>query len=259
MRHLTENDVRSALDARELIAALRAAFARGWRDVRMPTRMQLQLAVGGVLLMMPCYNAATPAAGVKLVSVSPQGGVRATYLLLDPATVATVATIEADWLTDLRTAATSALASDLLARDEARTLGIFGAGRQAWAHALTLPLVRKFDRVLVCGTSRAKSAAFSRRLASEYSLPAEVADAETCAAADVVCTCTTASEPVLCGAWLRPGAHVNLVGAFQPATREADDDAMARDRFVVDTYEGAFDVAGDVLLPLANGAIRSEI
>src|SRR5258708_19102095 len=108
MLHLTEADVRDHLDTGELITALRAAFARDWkRSVRMPARTQLQLASGATLLLMPCDDAEAAAAGVKIATVSKAAGVRATYLLLDAETGEVQATIAADELTDLRTAAVS--------------------------------------------------------------------------------------------------------------------------------------------------------
>jgi len=295
MLHLTEADVHGHLDAGELIAALRAAFARDWRSsVRMPARTQIQLASGATLLLMPCDDA--EAAGVKIVTVSEAGGVRATYLLLDAETGEVQATIEADGLTDLRTAAISAIATDLLAKNpqgggkDGRkmiakelpqgppvhpvTLGIFGTGRQALAHIRVLPLVRSFERILVCGSSPEKTAAFAREMnpqggsedgretiAKEPPLrpPLLPVDFETCAReADVICTCTASRQPVLRGEWLKPGCHINAVGAFQPTARELDDEAVRRARVVVDTYEGALAEAGDLLIPMGNGIIKRD-
>src|ERR1051326_3588110 len=129
MLFLTEEQFRSAVNVDEVIAAIRAAFARGFSTLRMPVRTSLQLN-GAILLMMPCYDSSLNAAGVKLVSVSSRG-VNATYELLDPGSGFAIASLEANYLTDLRTAATSAVATDLLARKDVETLGIFGSGRQA--------------------------------------------------------------------------------------------------------------------------------
>jgi alanine dehydrogenase len=256
----SEDQVRSAVTADEVIRAIRSAFARGFATLRMPVRTTLELD-GALLLVMPCYDSGLNAAGVKLVSVSAKAGVHAIYELLDPATGISIARMEADYLTDLRTAATSAVATDLLAHKDAQTLGIFGSGRQAIAHLTVLPSVRKFKRFLVCGSGRSDMKAFCAKMKKEHALDIEAVDAQTVAKeSDVICTCTTAREPLFDGNWLRPGTHLNLVGAFRPETREVDDTTVQRARVVVDTYEGALSEAGDVLIPMKNGIIaRSHI
>src|SRR5512137_85237 len=180
MRLYSEDQVRSAANVDDVIRVIRAAFARGLATVRMPLRTALELD-GAVLLIMPCYDSAVNAAGVKLVSVSARAGVHAIYELLDPATGIAVARMEANYLTDLRTAATSAVATGLLARDDARTLGVFGSGRQAAAHFAVLPRVRPFQRFLVCGSSRSDLKAFCRKMKKDHGLEIEPADAETVA------------------------------------------------------------------------------
>lgn len=260
MRLYSEDQVRSAVTADDVIRAIRSAFARGFATLRMPVRTMLELD-GAVLLVMPCYDSGLNAAGVKLVSVSARAGVHAIYELLDPATGISIARMDADYLTDLRTAAASAVATDLLARKDAQTLGVFGSGRQAIAHLTVLPCVRKFKRFLVCGSGRSDMKTFCAKMKQEYGLYIEAVDAQTVAReSDVICTCTTAHEPLFDGNWLRPGTHVNLVGAFQPETREVDDTTVRRARVVVDTYDGALSEAGDLLIPIKNGLVeRSHI
>jgi ornithine cyclodeaminase/alanine dehydrogenase-like protein (mu-crystallin family) len=165
--------------------------------------------------------------------------------------------MEANWLTDLRTAATSAVATDVLARPDAETLGVFGAGRQAVAHLTVLPRVRNFRRYLVCGSGRSDLNQFCVAMAQKLGITIEPASAETCAGeSDVLCACTTSPEALFDGRTLRPGAHLNLVGAFQPHTREVDDETVRRARVVVDTYDGALTEAGDLLIPLGDGSIQ---
>jgi alanine dehydrogenase len=260
MRLYSEDQVRSAVAPNDVIRAIRSAFARGFDTLRMPVRTMLELD-GAVLLVMPCYDRALNAAGVKLVSVSAKAGVHATYELLDPATGISIARMDADYLTDLRTAATSAVATDLLARKDASTVGVFGSGRQAVAHLVVLPCVRRFKRFLVCGSGRSDMNAFCAKMKQEYGLYLEAADPQTLAReSDVICTCTTAREPLFDGNRLRPGTHLNLVGAFQPETREVDDTTVKRARVVVDTYDGALSEAGDLLIPMKNGSVeRSHI
>ena len=260
MRNYSEDDVRRLLKPRDLIARLADAFRRYDPDVvRMPARLKLDLSPGTAMLMMPCYDDSGPTAGVKMVAVSQEHGVRATYRVLDPTTAEVIANIEADYLTDLRTAATSAVATDLLARRDAATLGIFGTGRIAHAHARVLPLVRECRRMLVCGTSAANAEAFAKELAADVGLPVEAVSAERCAReSDVICTCTTSHAPLFRGEWLQAGAHINAVGAFQPHTREVDDATVARARIVVDTYEGALAEAGDLVIPMEHGVITRQ-
>ena len=260
MRVYSEVQVREAINVDEVIRAIREAFARGFATVHMPVRTTLKMD-DAVLLVMPCYDSALPAAGVKLVSVSEKAGVWAVYELLDPQTGITLARMEANYLTDLRTAATSAVATDLLARKNAETLGIFGSGRQALAHLAALRRVRNFKRILVCGSGRPDLAAFCGKMKNDLGLSVEPVNAETVAReSDVVCTCTTSPTPLFDGNWLRPGTHLNLVGAFRPETREVDEITVKRARVIVDTYDGALQEAGDLLIPIKNGTIdRSHI
>jgi ornithine cyclodeaminase/alanine dehydrogenase-like protein (mu-crystallin family) len=254
---LSDEQLRLLLEPEKVIQAIHTAFARGFSSVRMPVRTSLQLN-GAVLLIMSCYDAALEAAGVKLVSVSKQG-VHATYELLNASSGRIVARMQADYLTDLRTAATSAVATGLLARSGAQTLGIFGSGRQAAIHFAVLRRVRAFQRLLICGSGRSDLAGFCRKIEAEQGIKVEPVTAEVCAReSDVICTCTTATEPLFDGRWLRSGTHLNLVGAFQPHTREVDDETVRRARVVVDTYEGAFSEAGDLLIPMKAGIIGQD-
>lgn len=262
MLSLNEEQVRQLTGINAVIEAIRAAFTREFSaTLRMPVRSSLPLPNGGVLMMMPAYDSELGVAGVKTVTVTEVSGVNASYELFDPTTGAALARMEANWLTDLRTAATSAVAADLMAPPQSRVLGIFGAGRQAEAHIAVLTQVRKFTRILVCGSLNSDVQPFCRRMSEIHGIEVIPADPETCIRqSDVVCTCTTSSIPVFDGRWLKPGMHINAIGAFQPDTREVDDETMRRSRVVVDTYDGALAEAGDVLIPLKNGAItRAQI
>ena len=260
MLTLSDEQVRKLLNTPEVIASIERAFAHDYPgSVQMPTRMQMEIPSRGVLLIMPCYDRALPAMGIKLVFVregaAPGKRVQATYALLDPATGSMLALLDANYLTELRTAATCAVATKYLARRDSTTLGIFGTGRQARAHLAVFAEVFAFHRALICGSSPPRSEEFVRTAAAG-SLKLEAADAHTLVAqSDVICTCTTSSEPLFDGHCLRPGTHLNLVGAFRLATREVDDETVRRARVVVDTYDGALAEAGDLLIPLQRGAI----
>ena len=267
MQVFSEAEVKRQLSPKLAMAAIEQAFQRDYRaTAQMPPRTHLPLSRGGVFLVMPCHDPAVPGTGVKLVTVldSPPEGVdrvQAQYCLFDPATGALRALLAANYLTDIRTAATSAVATRFLGRPQAATLGIFGTGRQAWAHLMVMCELREFQRVLVCGSSPARGAQFARRAQEEAGIAVEPVDAAGCAQqSDVICTCTTSSTPLFDGRLLRPGTHLNLVGAFRPETREVDDETIARARVLVDTYDGALAEAGDLLIPLRSGRIlRSHI
>ena len=277
--HLTEAEVRRRLDPVQLCAAIESAFRDRYPSLSLPPRTHAELA-HGIFLVMSCYDGAAGTLGMKLIMLRDQvpppasdarepgamiadvteGRVQATYLLLDPDTAQPRLTIAANYLTDLRTAATSVVATKFLARPDASTLGIFGTGRLARTHLSVLRLVRNFQRVLICGRNPARSAEFVRQLSAEMpGLAITASDARTCAGeSDVICTCTSHSAPLFDGRDLRPGTHLNVVGAFRPQNREVDTVTIQRSRIVVDTYGGALSEVGDLLIPLQEGAITRD-
>jgi ornithine cyclodeaminase/alanine dehydrogenase-like protein (mu-crystallin family) len=263
MRALTEDEVRKRFQPAQVIAAIEAAFRDRYQSIVVPARSHMNLATG-VFLIMPCYDSAGQTLGMKLAMVqnqpeTPESRVQATYMLLDPRTAQPVLVVPANYLTDLRTAATSAVATKFLAREDARVLGVFGTGRQARAHIQVMPLVRRFERVLVCGREAAASRDFAQRVSSEIKLQVESVDARTCAAeSDVICACTTAHTPLFEGRMLRSGTHLNLVGAFQPHTREVDSATVQRSRVFLETYEGVLAEAGDLLIPIQEGSTQRD-
>ncbi len=265
MHSFSEDEVRELLDGPAAIAELEAAFRRDWQSTaRMPARLHLPLAHGGSFLIMPCADDGQGWIGMKVVTVKPQvapgeARVQATYFLFSHSTGQMEATMQANHLTALRTAAMSAVATRALSRPDARVLGIFGTGVQAWSHLALLPRVRQFTQVLVCGSSPERSRQFAQRAAAAHGIEVAPAEASACARqADVLCTCTTATTPLFDGSLVRAGAHLNLVGAFQPETREVDEGVMGRARIVVDTYEGALAEAGDVLIPAKMGVVSLQ-
>jgi ornithine cyclodeaminase/alanine dehydrogenase-like protein (mu-crystallin family) len=214
-----------------------------------------------VFLSMPCYDRQDRFLGMKLITVldnprSPEEKIQAVYLVLDPTTGNPTVAMSAAYLTDLRTAAASAVATKILAPKDVRVLGIFGTGRQARSHMRVLRLVRNFKRFLVCGVDHGQTVEFAGEMARELGAPVEAVYSRACAAeSDVLCTCTTSRQPLFDGHLLRPGTHLNCIGAFQPNMREVDSVTVLRSRVVVDTYEGAFAEAGDLLMPMTEGVI----
>jgi len=256
VQSFTEAQVVELLDPAQLVDALEAAFRDRFPNVVLPDRTHLKTQEG-LFLTMSCYDPPTNSLGTKFISVC-EGGtppVQATYLLFDSRTAKIRASVPAGCLTEVRTAATSALATRYLAREDASTLAIFGTGREARAHLLVFTCLKNYQSILVCGRTRAKSESFAAEFSS--SLPIRAADAQTCATnADVVCACTNSRAPLFDGKLLRPGTHLNLVGSFQPDVREVDSVAICRARVYVDTHASALAEAGDILIPMGEGLIN---
>jgi ornithine cyclodeaminase len=258
---LTRGDLSRLLDFESVIEAVSGAFAAySAGQTQTPLRVGVEPpGSDGVLLAMPCAVAAPPALGAKIVSVfrgNPARGlptVTSIYVLSDYATGEPLALMDGGHLTGIRTAAGSAVATRLLARPDAHSLGVFGTGVQARFHVETIRRVLDLTHVLVVASSSAKAAAFSEWVSTTTGLAAAPASAEEASAADIVAACTTSSTPVVVDAAVRPGAHVNAVGAFTPATRELPGSLVARARVYVDSRAGAFSEAGDLLLAVADG------
>ena len=263
MHVLTEADVHRLLDPRSLIPAIEEAFRSRYPSTLMPTRTQMKVG-DGVFLIMPCYDRIGHGLGMKMVKFneSPtvaEERVQATYILLEVESGCAKLVIPANYLTDARTAATSAVATKFLAREDAKVLGVFGTGREARAHLQILRHVRPFERALVTGRDPGRTHEFAQQMEHELGMKVESVYSRTCAAeSDVLCTCTTSKTPLFDGNMVRKGTHINAVGAFQPTTRELDDVCVRRSRIVVDTYDGALAEAGDLLIPLKTGVIRPE-
>ncbi|MES2818545.1 MAG: ornithine cyclodeaminase family protein [Pseudomonadota bacterium] len=258
LRFFTNADVAAHLDYPGLIAALRLGLARGCTA---PLRGCEALPGEASLLSMPVWQPGG-GLGVKLVTVFPGNGARglpavaAVFALFDDQTGQPLALLEASELTARRTACTSALAADYLARQDARELLVVGCGTLAAHMVRAHCLVRGYSRVRLWGRQPDKVAAQVARLRGE-GYPVEVA-ADLQAAveqADTLSCVTTSREPLVLGAWLKPGSHLDLVGAFLPSMRETDSAAVARARIVVDTREGALEEAGDLLFALQDGLI----
>ncbi|MCZ4315470.1 ornithine cyclodeaminase family protein [Comamonadaceae bacterium G21597-S1] len=261
MRIFTADEVHAALPWTVLVEHLSKAFAAG---AHAPVRHAHALGGPDALLLMPAWSDAV--VGVKLVTVMPGNATRglatvqATYLLLDRASGQPLAMLDGEALTLRRTAAASALAARYLARPGARCLLIVGTGQLAgWmarAHHATQP---GLERVLVWGRSPQARAALAETLARESMAATPCDDLEAAVrCVDIISCATTSTEPLVRGAWLQPGTHLDLVGGFKPDMREVDDDAVAMARIGVDTYAGALSEAGDLVQPLRDGRITRE-
>lgn len=264
---LTRDDLEALLPIPEVIGAMAEAFtllARGESVV--PLRTVLEVPGHGTLLIMPARLGRAEGVGTKVVGVFPGNRtcglpvVSALYLLTDPETGLPQALLDGTTLTRLRTAATSALAARHLARPDCRALGVFGAGAQAAAHAEAFRTLFPLTRVILKGRDPARAAACAEALARTAGVQVGIAAdaAEVVREADLVVTATTAGAPLFDGHDLKPGAHVTAVGAYTPQTRELDTVTIRRAKVVVDTYQGALAEAGELLIPMAEGAIGRD-
>ena len=261
---LSDRDVHALLPMRECIDVMRGALAcvADGRAI-LPLRTIIRLPdTPNAFGTMPAVLAdERPVLGAKVITVFP-GNDATPYdshvgvvLLFDSERGALLAIADASSITAIRTSAVSGLATDLLARDDAATLAILGAGVLAMPHLEAVRCVRPITRVRVWSRSGTRAAAFAERARTETGLPVDVCVGarEAVAAADVVCTITASRTPILEGRWLHPGVHVNAVGASLPSARELDSDAVAMSRLFVDRRESALAEAGDYLIPAAEG------
>lgn len=265
MLTLDAKQVAEALPYDQLIEALAIAFRS---DYEVPLRVHHEVALPdgnpGKLLLMPAWRSGG-SMGVKIATVFPDNALQgfpavfASYILMSAETGVPVAVIDGTEITLRRTAAASALASTFLSRRDATRLLMVGTGNLAphliAAHATARPLTE------ICIWGRRKEAAETLRDSlATASWTVTVADDLEAAVgqADIISCATLASDPLVHGAWLKPGQHLDLVGAFSPETREADSEAAARADVYVDTRAGALSEAGDIILAINDGSISES-
>lgn len=285
---LTEADLARVVQPEALIAAMARALARFSRgEVQQPLRTVIDVGPGAWLYVMPAAvppaseesgraavesglpvdPAAAGALGAKLVTVFETNAARglpthlATVVLLDPATGALLAVLDGRYLTEVRTAAVSAVSVRYLApRDGPLVMAILGSGVQARAHARLLPRVCPLREIRVWSPTPAHRARFIAEFDGQSAPPLREADsaAEAVRDADLVVTATSARAPVVSSAWVKPGAHIVAVGAPRPDQRELDPALVARSRLFVDSRASALVEAGDIVQAIAEGRITAD-
>jgi ornithine cyclodeaminase/alanine dehydrogenase-like protein (mu-crystallin family) len=240
------------------------AFSKG--ETKQLLRSIIPLSEGRMFGVMPGAMGAHAVFGAKLLSVfhgnfergiqSHQGIV----VLFEAESGAPVCILHAGEITAIRTAAASAVATDTLARKDARRLALLGYGEQAGTHARALRKVRDLESIVVWGRSGSRANAFAERLQSELRLPVRAAASaqEAVAEADIVCTVTSSPEPIVKGQWVRPGTHLNLVGSSHAGPVEVDNDLVVRSRFIADSREGVLAQGAEFLRAKAAGLIGDE-
>jgi alanine dehydrogenase len=268
IRFIDAQQVQARLGMKACIGAVEAAFrslARGGAD--QPLRTVIQLPDGrSSFLAMPAHLEDPPALGAKLLTLYPGNhgtGVpshQGLVVLFDHENGSPMAVVDAGPVTAIRTAAASAVATRLLARSDASELAILGSGEQARSHLEAMRAVRPIRQVRAWSPTRAHLEAFVTEMADRHGLPVVAADSarDAVEGAGIVCTVTSSPDPVLKGAWLAPGAHVNAVGASTATTRELDAAAVARSRLFVDRRASAEAEAGDLILARQDGAVGDD-
>jgi ornithine cyclodeaminase len=265
MRVLKASDVEALLPMEICIELMAGAMQRVSEGrVVLPLRQFMPIpGTTGRLGLMPGYLAEPECFGLKIVSKfdraagSIHGSHVGAVMLFDAQEGVPLALLEGGTLTAIRTAATSALATRILARADAKTLLVCGTGEEAWRHIQALRHVRPFDRVLIWGRSAARVDALVSR--ARQTLDCDCTRSPDLAvalrSADVVCTTTSATEPYLAGRWLPEGIHLNLVGSAVAQFAEVDGEAVRRSRFYVDFRVAALQQAGELLAAIRCGVV----
>ena len=265
MRIISAGEVEAALDFESLVERLRQAFRRETvAPVRHHHTIETADAEDATLLLMPAWQARRYI-GIKSVTVFPGNterglpAVMGIYLLLDGKTGSPIALIDGPTLTVRRTAAASALASRYLSRPDCERLLMVGTGAMAPHLILAHAAVRPICNVLIWGRTEDKAARLAKHLDRRDFRVAHTSDLEAAVRGAHIISCATLSrDPLVRGAWLQPGQHLDLVGGFRPDMRETDDDSIRRARVFVDTRAGATEEAGDIVQPLESGLLTHE-
>jgi len=265
---LNREAVAQALDHAQCVEVLDAVMRSvSAGDVELPLRRYLEIpGTRGKFTLMPGYLGDPRSFGVKIVSKFPRepgsryGSHVGAVMVFDADEGIPLALLDGSELTEIRTASASALATRELARPDAAVLAILGSGEQAWHHAAALKAVRPFESVRIWSRTQAAAEALAARIATTLGIQARSSSSvrDAVEGADVVCTTTSASEPILPGAWLEPGMHLNLVGAAVRTAAEADQDVVTRSRYFVDYRPSIMDQAGELLDAIEAGAVSEE-
>jgi len=267
MRFIDREEVAQRLTYEVCIPLVRnamIAFSKG--ETKQLLRSILPLSEGRLFGVMPGAMGEHGPFGAKLISVfhgnfalgkqSHQGLI----ILFDPESGAPVCVVHAGEVTAIRTAAASAVATDALARPNARRLTILGYGEQASTHARAISKVRQLESITIWGRSPERARALAERMQAELAAPVATARdvEEAVAKADIVCTVTSAAEPILNGAWVRRGTHLNLVGSSHAVPVEVDNELVVRSRFIADSREGVLNQGAEFLRAKAAGLIGDD-
>ena len=268
---LTRQDVETVLTMGDAIAAVEEGFRQlALGNVIMPQRTAIRISDHhGLHLGMPAYVGGAENGGslaLKVVTVYPDNPSHydlpttiGTLLLNDPRTGALVAIMDAGFLTAMRTGAASGVATRYLARPDARSVGVFGAGVQARTQLMAVCEVRPIERAFVCDPRQGAREQYAAEMSDRLSIPVESTDdPRVCAENDVIVTASSSAAPVFQGAWLAPGTHINGIGSHSPNARELDTETIRRAKVVPDYAPACLAEAGDLIIPIQEGAITED-
>lgn len=261
------DQVRSLLDYEGCIAAVREAMARFSADaIAQPLRSIFALGGGAALAVMPGALSGPGGTGAKLITVYPdparpgRSSHRGVVVLFDRASGQVRGIADAGSITEIRTGAASAVATDALAREDAERLAVFGCGAQAASHIHAIKHVRALKKVLVWGRNVRTAAAFAAHIGAETKLSVRAVEEgeEAASGADIICTVTGSPTPILRSEWVRPGTHVNLVGSSYAGPTEVDSELIVRSRYIVDSRASALVAAAEFLIAKQAGLIADD-
>jgi ornithine cyclodeaminase len=267
MRFIDREEVARRLTYDVCIPIVRQAMvALSKGETKQLLRSIIPLSEGRLFGVMPGAMGAHAPFGAKLISVFQDNFARGMQshqglvILFDPESGAPVCVLHAGEITAIRTAAASAVATDALARRDARHLALLGYGEQAATHARAIGKVRDLESILVWGRSSERAQTFAKRMQAELAVPVATAEVvrDAVAEADIICTVTSAAEPILKGEWVRPGTHLNLVGSGYAGPAEVDNDLVVRSRFIADSREGVLQQGAEFLRAKAAGLVGDE-
>lgn len=265
---LSEEEVRNLVDIEDLIAVLEQAhvqFSTG--KVVMPVRLVVPLPeIKGRITSMPAYLSEESALGIKIISYfqdNPGRGlppILATISLYSTETGKLMVLMDGVYITAIRTACASAMATKALANPETPVLGVIGAGTQARTHIRALSEVRTLERVLIWSPSGTSARKVKEELEQEmgFEILPQPSPEAVVREADLLATVSAAGEPILEAAWLKPGVHINAVGSHRPDLREIGSDTLRRATVFVDSRDAVNSECGDILLAIAEGVISKE-
>jgi ornithine cyclodeaminase/alanine dehydrogenase-like protein (mu-crystallin family) len=267
MRFIDREEVARKLTYDVCIPIVRdAMIALSKGETKQLLRSIIPLSEGRLFGIMPGALGSHSIFGAKLISVFHENFARGVpshqglIVLFDPESGAPVCVVDAGEVTAIRTAAASAVATDALARKDASRLALLGYGEQASTHARAIGMVRNLESIVVWGRSLQRAQAFAERTAAELAVPVAAVESvkQAVAEADMICTVTSAAEPILRGAWVRPGTHLNLVGSSHAGPAEVDNELVVRSRFIADSRDGVLQQGGEFLRAKAAGLVSDE-
>ena len=268
MRYFDREQVSALLDMQGCISLMRDTLSdySSGRTIQV-LRTAMPAGENKILGVMPAASTQAGIVGAKIITVFPENFLRGLpshqgiVVIFDLDTGSLKGIMDGEGITGIRTAAVSAAATDALARKDSHTLCILGSGLQARRHLEAIRLVRPIDAVRVWDISEESVRRFKAEMESAYSIPVTDCCGDVRAAtegADIICTVTSAHDPILMGAHVSPGTHINAVGACGATHRELDAEAVVKARFFCDSRESCMNEAGDFLIPLREGIVSEE-